>query len=539
MTKRAGYVRNICAAVGVSLAISTGLASTAGAAPTTLPLTSFNDMVVDAQNEHVFVTGGLADQSVVVLDFQGNIITTIGNQNGAAGLVLDETSSTLYVALRGSREISRISTTSLTELGRFSVAPAAPPRALALAAGRLWISGCGDESDFASITPAGEDLRHHDGACLLLAASPTDPGVLTAGQLGGSSVTVYDVTGAEPTKTVSGPLPGDFGYGGGNLQDLAVSADGLRVLPAAGFPYFHQALSMTDLARVAKYDSSAYPNAVAVSPDGRYVAGGVYDYYGTDVYIFPAGSQTASRTHAFGFDSLYVGGLAFSPNGRKVFAIFGASDSAPRFHVLSNRVLTALTLAAPKTTLTHGQSVTITARLTPLEAGSQQVSIYATPYGGTKTLVKRGRVDSAGVLRATVKPKKKTTYTATFNGDVAHEAATAKALVVAVRVIARTALAGGYGTSGRDRLYRLGQAVQQTGTVEPNHSGKSLRFVAQRRVNGAWKTIATARFRIGRSGSATAFFNAASRGSYRSRNEFAGDADHVGNVSPWRYFRVA
>ena len=50
--------------------------------------------------------------------------------------------------------------------------------------------------------------------------------------------------------------------------------------------------------------------------------------------------------------------------------------------------------------------------------------------------------------------------------------------------------------------------------------------------------VVIVRFRIRSNGSVTAYFTSGQRGTYRSRNVFAGDADHLGDASPWRYFKV-
>jgi hypothetical protein len=79
--------------------------------------------------------------------------------------------------------------------------------------------------------------------------------------------------------------------------------------------------------------------------------------------------------------------------------------------------------------------------------------------------------------------------------------------------------------------------VRQTGTVLPNHAGRYLKFVAQRYSAGAWRAAASGSFRIRSNGSVTAYFRG-SRGTYRARNVFASDFDHLGDASPWRYFKI-
>lgn len=497
-----------------------------------LPLTSFADIVVDADHSHVFVTGGPGNSSIIVLDFDRNVITTITGQPGAAGMALDSSMSTLYVALSGSTEISRISTDTLTEVGRFSVAPGPAPYMLARAGGRLWFSGCGASSGFASITPTGTDLKQYGEGCIALASSPTDPSLLVVGNIGGSPaiVTALDVSTDPPTEQISGTPPG-IGYGSSNLQDMEVTPDGLSLLVACGAPYVDQVISLADLSLVAKYPTGAYPSSVAASQDGQFVAGG----NGTTVSLFETGNETAIRTYP---QPVYPRGLAFSPNGRKIFAVGGSESHPVIFFVFSNRLPTTISLDSSKGKVTYGGSVRISAHLDPLTVVSPIVSIYATPYGGTRTLLKRETVDSSGNLSVTVRPKKKTTYTAIFAGDELYEKAAASPQTVLVESITKTRLSGSYGTSGKYKLYHLGQIVKQTGRVIPNHAGKLLKFVAQYRTGRSWRTIAVGSFKIRSTGKITAYLQPTTKGSFRTRNEFAGDKDHLGSISAWRYLKV-
>jgi FlaG/FlaF family flagellin (archaellin) len=173
------------------------------------------------------------------------------------------------------------------------------------------------------------------------------------------------------------------------------------------------------------------------------------------------------------------------------------------------------------------------------EAGNKMIEIYKTPLGGTKTLVASGEFDDSGNFSARVQMKKKTTFMAEWAGDQYFLPATSNTKVVEVRVITKTKLSGHYGTSGRYKLYHAGDDPKQTGTVIPNHAGKRLDFVAQVSVGGNWVTIATARPRIRASGSVSLrLIDPAPGYNYRARNSFDGDRDHLGDSSPWAYFRV-
>jgi hypothetical protein len=74
--------------------------------------------------------------------------------------------------------------------------------------------------------------------------------------------------------------------------------------------------------------------------------------------------------------------------------------------------------------------------------------------------------------------------------------------------------------------------------VTPNHAGALLMFMAQKRVAGAWRTVAMARFAIAPNGSVDAVLRRTGRGAYRVRTSFSGDIDHLGDRSPWRYLKV-
>ena len=201
------------------------------------------------------------------------------------------------------------------------------------------------------------------------------------------------------------------------------------------------------------------------------------------------------------------------------------------------RVRMPLSLAVSRRTIRFGQSVRVTARLTPsVETENPVVSIYARPVGGTRALVASGAVNALGDLSVVLKPRRNTTYIAEWAGDMTYSPRS-RTSAVSVHVVTTSRISGHYGVAGKYRLFRLGNLVKQVGTVSPNHAGKQLKFVAQEYSRGAWRTVASARFRIRRNGSAVAYFGA-DRGTYRTRNVFARDTDHLGDSSPWVYFRV-
>jgi hypothetical protein len=491
------------AATGAVVAAVIVCATATASSVTRLPFAGGGWMAVDGTHSHVFVSGGAGTSSIVVLDFSGTIVATIAGQQGASGLVVDEANGILYAALRDGTAISKIDTTTLAEVGRMSVATTLP------------------------------------GYCPTFATSAGNTDLLAVGDMGLSPTTlyVYDVSTDPPTlvKSVSGP------GGAGNLRSLAFSPDAQRVLMASGAPYQVKSFLASDLTLAATYPTGPYPIAVAVSSDGAYVAAGADASYEKDVFVFPVGSTTPVRSWDFASTGkrLTPGGLAFSPNANKLFAT-STNDASGKldFRVYSKPTVpllaTTTSLAASKSTVNYGKSLTLTAHVTGTKTG--KVRLYAKPYGGTKMLLKTASL-SSGTASFTAKPRRKTTYSAAFVENDTYASSTSSGRTVAVRARTTLALRGGYGTSGKYRLYHAGSKAYMTGTVVPNHAGSSLKFVAQRYYSGGWHTVASATYPIQSDGSAYAYFYTNGSGSYRTRCTFGGDADHLGSSSTWRYIR--
>jgi hypothetical protein len=535
------------AALIAALAVAAAACPAALASSTTqLPFPGAAGIAVDGVHEHVFISGGAGTSSVVVLDFDGAIVTTITGQQGASGLVVDESSGTLYVALRDGTAISKIDTTTLTETSRFSVAPLSLPTHLALAGGKLWFAhSCGQSGRGAgSVNLDGTGVTDETTLpdyCPMFATSPGDSNLLASGDAGLSPTTLYlfDVSTSPPTLVDSVRGPG----GAGNLRDLAFTPDALRVLMASGAPYMVQSFLASDLSLAATYPTGPYPKAVAVSSDGAYVAAGADASYATDVFVFPVGDTTAVRFWDFNSTSkeLVAGGLAFSPDASRLFAV-STNDSTGKadFRVYTNPtvplIATTTSLAASASIVTYGKSVTLSAHVNGATSGT--MSLYKTPYGGSKTLVTTAAVNASGNASFVVKPTGKSTYTAEFAESDTHASSSSSGRTVSVRSRSTAVLSGFYGRSGKYKLYRLGRRPNVRGTVVPNHAGYGLKFVAQRYRSGAWRTAATGTFPIQANGSAYAVLKNTTLGRYRQRVLFAGDGDHLGSTSPWVYLKV-
>src|SRR5215471_3122137 len=115
-------------------------------------------LAVDPVGQHVFVSDGPDTSSILVLDYNGNIVKTINGEDGASEMALDSATHTLYVALDNDvPAISEIDTQTLTETKRFSTEPYANPYSLVIANGKLWFS-CIDNGGIGSNCVASANL---------------------------------------------------------------------------------------------------------------------------------------------------------------------------------------------------------------------------------------------------------------------------------------------------------------------------------------------------------------------------------------------
>jgi hypothetical protein len=304
-------------------ALLVGAASPARADVTTvLPVTPFYEpyIAVDPVGQHVFVAASEGTSSIYVLDFEGNLVKTITGEAGASGMAVDTATHTLYVADYDSTQISEIDTQTLTETGHF----AAPTGVFdpAVAGGKLWFASASSGSiyvanlDGSNINPAGIG----DGQAVLLTSS-ADGKLLAFGdhEVEPPNVDVYDVSGATPKLLSSAWNPGGDAT---DVSDIAFDPSSSNLYLSDGntqsFSFAGPALTSSAL-----YPTSAYSTAVAVSPDGKYVAAGISTGigYGTNVYVFPNGDTTPLQTWSIGPGIVEAHSLAFSPDGRRLFAL--------------------------------------------------------------------------------------------------------------------------------------------------------------------------------------------------------------------------
>ncbi|MEU0248060.1 Ig-like domain repeat protein [Streptomyces sp. NPDC006235] len=498
--------------------VAAGAGSAAADSSALLPVKSTGDIVVDGVHQRVFISDPTAGR-VVVTDYAGKVVATVGSLPGVQGLELSPDSGTLYAALHDGDAVVAIDTAKATETRRWSTGQGGGPAYVALAGGRLWFSyGDGGEGNIGSLDPSaadsgvtlGQDTDRTFYEAPILDASQGAPGTLVAGSPGQSPVelAVYDVSSGTATRTAYARDPGDTG--GGNLQDLAVTPDGKDVVTASGAPYYQPVYKLTDLSADGKYVTNTYPNAVDIAPSGD-VAAGTFSWYDPDVHVFKPGTSLPLKQYDFpntgtssGADTLASAGLAWAPDASKLFAISQNDDNVYSLRVLDapTKASTTLTATAPATA-TRAKSLTLTGTLSSPAAfpAGTKVSVTRTddesPSGkplGTAT------VAADGSYSFTDKPPAggKVAYTVTYAGDASRAGATASASTTVAKTATTLTLDndGKVYDYGRDVTFtaHLGTTYKNR-TVEiwadPYGSDKPSTLVKKGKVNSAGDLSAT------------------------------------------------
>jgi hypothetical protein len=536
------------------VAIAAALVGAPASANTTLNLTGFNHMLVGAG--HVFITGASSDSSIAVLNTDGTLDKTISGESGAGGMVVS--GSTLYVArCDGSNEIDEISTDSLTKLGSFT-AHVGGTCDLAMAGGRLWYSDSTDHQwgDLESVSLDSSHTEIDSGLSYyqaIFATTPVDPNWLVVGEAGLSPTTidVEDVT--DPTNLSQLADVSDPG-GASNLSDMAITPDGSTLLTASGSPYETESFSLPTLSASTVYATDPYPNSVAVSPSGDELAAGSTAYYDKDVFLFHTGNTTAAKTWDFNSTTVtpYPRGLAFSEDGRVLYAVTKSSSGAPVLRVLQILPTGSLTIKASKTITTNGKAVTLTAHL-GTSSTNKTVSVYRKGVAAATTvLLHTGKVGASGNFSYAVKPKLDTVYTVRWSGDGSHAPTTSAGVRVNVHPVMHRQTAGGYRTAAGVRLYHFTAACESaahTGCPQfvawpaPVQPGRAIKFVVQgRRANGSWVKVAGGSFPSGAGGKLKLriFYTSKALVGVPQRIQFsvAKTSSSLGATSSWLAFRV-
>ncbi|MCY1137044.1 hypothetical protein OWR29_03475 [Actinoplanes sp. Pm04-4] len=319
------------------LAVAPGTAQ-AAAEPTVTQLPFGNPADVVSAGDRVFISGGRDATQIVVTSATGAITGTIDGLQGPTDLQLSNDRRMLYVALPAAGQIVAYDTGSLL---RSAVYETACPETLAVTGRFLFFGYSCDSRGLGKVDlgrqPAvvttgltGQSFSYAQPATAL-----RNNNVLFVGDAGGSPWTGYSYTiGAGGALT----YVGSTSQLGGNLGDVAVDPTGATAFTASGSPYRLQTFSMANPAQTGRsYSLAPYPNAVELTRDGTRIAGGSNAGYDGDVTVFGVDGSSVASFELGGTDHILArGGLAWAPNGKRLYAISndGFSQQAPaQLHV--------------------------------------------------------------------------------------------------------------------------------------------------------------------------------------------------------------
>ncbi|QKE83674.1 hypothetical protein [Arthrobacter sp. NEB 688] len=197
---------------------------------------------------------------------------------------------------------------------------------------------------------------------------------------------------------------------------------------------------------------------------------------------------------------------------------------------------TTLSVTKGASTYVYGASAKLAVHLSVPDA---TVSVYATPYHGTKKLLTTTVVDANGDLTVTTPVTVRTAFTVEYAGDVEHEPAIAGTHVdVRAKVTTRTTRVIGH--SGSYQLVRTGSKPYVVGTVAPSHAGQCVKFQGQEPKGSGWGyTQTTDCFRLNSKSATSVYFGSSwpAGAKVRMRVLWGGDTKNAAANSAWTYLK--
>ncbi|MFF3606588.1 YncE family protein [Streptomyces sp. NPDC002463] len=443
MRKRTLSAATSLAVLFGSAAIVTGTVTPA-AADSVVPLNvgSVGDMVVDGAHQRLFFSDTYNNR-VVVTDFGGHLVKTVGNLPYVRDLDLSADSATLYAAVQNADKIVAIDTAQQTVTAEYPTGEGTKPSTVAAAAGRLWF-GYGEnwDSDLGSVdlttaTPTvalalttGADWSSPP----TLRTDPAAPDALVAadGTISSGPIVVYDTGSGTPVVRTS-TLRQGF------VKDIEIAPDGKSVVAADRVTSLTR-LSLTDLSEQEHFPVSGDAEKVAVAPDGT-VAGETWDSDDVgDIFVFAGGSATPPSvrdTKAWSaYGAIAYGGIEWAPDSTRLFVPVqepGQSAYSLRVYTSPKLHTVSVTVKAPATApinkpLTVSGSVASTLRLpagTPLTVTRYDAENPAGKALGTRAIASNGTFSFPDTPPAAGK----VSYKVAYMGDARHAYSTRTAVV--------------------------------------------------------------------------------------------------------------
>ena len=443
-------------------------------APVGVGIRTFTDLTVDEAHGSIYITSGGQSSAITVLNLDGSPKTLIEGVVGAEDIALSHDGAALYVAIRDQRAIGTIDAATHTITKR-TLGSGICPTSLAQVGTTLWFSY--EECQSPWRTALGS-LELDSGSVTLRIASLRELSRLFSSPSVAGRLFVRRTDALELLDVSSGAVqaPTQIAVAMGTFGNLGFTPDGTEVVSGG-------ALSTSDLTPSTSY-GSAYPTSVstAIRSDGLIAIGS------GALTLYERRNPTPwrqYRTAAFG-TSLFVVGLSFG--ARDLYTVFLRQNYVDpvqyRIARVTPRRASSLVLTTPAAGVDSGVTASVTAHLVG-GSTNRTVSIFAQPVGQARVLLVRGLVNANGDLSASVRPLRRTTIVAVYDGDEAYDGSTAsRMLPVRARVMAR--ISGGVGQTDGRTLLRMGSRPVVIATVAPNHAGECVRIARQVFLGGKW-----------------------------------------------------
>lgn len=332
-------------------------------------------------------------------------------------------------------------------------------------------------------------------------------------------------------------------------RGIAWADDGSRVFTVSvaspdGLPVHFRALDPLETA--TEMDLQARPRTPTVGSQvrisGQLIFGDASSPKGQTVHVTrkDAGSKESVGDAIVAADGSFV--LVDKPTtvGRTMYiATFSGSEHhasvSRRRYIWVRKIEPNVEVSVTPDPVTSGESVTITGHLGP-GTDSRVLELWARPNGGSWKLLRRARVDSYGNLTTRYEVTRNTTFTARYEGDTTHKAASDE-VMARVRALVVVKCFGSTSTSGGYQVYQVGKAAPCAAHVAPNHEGFSVQVVLQRYKSGAWKIVDSERFGLTATSDAGFYVYGALPANFRLRATLPNHAHHIESSSPWLYLR--
>jgi hypothetical protein len=348
----------------------------------------FGALLVDGTRERVYVSAP-AKSKLAVLDFEGNLLGTVEGLPGADGMALH--GDDLYVALTSGDGVARLDARTLEQTGTLG-AGLGRTGSVVLTAGKLWAaqaycSAAAESteprhSQLAAIDPGtGAYTRHtidQAQACVRLVVNPDDPTMLLAWNVGWTGViTRIDVSTGVPVALASGGVPS-----GNSVGDVAfVPGKGTILVQDSGYAQ-RQGLDeyrLSDLKVIGNREMAVYRGRALATTPARGGLLAVASGGTIDVDRFDRMNRSETQIENVG-KGIVDGGMAFSPDGTRLFTV-SYNDRKPP-------VFTVVDLVGPRLAVAPDSA--------PL--GTAQVGTIGYPSSFTVWNVGRGPLHLDGIL---------------------------------------------------------------------------------------------------------------------------------------------